>query len=112
MPQPAEHKEFVDQLKSAFKDARPGRVSFVASNERINEITLVTLVNLFPLRFARTLKALKERYEARLSQPGGRAPRLRFISKVMAACCPISSLPTMPRWRAGPARCCWPMLWH
>lgn len=70
LPQPAEHKEFVDQLKSAFKDARPGRVSFVASNERINEITLVTLVNLFPLRFARTLKALKERYEARLSQLG------------------------------------------
>jgi hypothetical protein len=70
MPEPAELKGFVDQLKKAFRSARPGRVSFVAANERMNEITLVTLVNLFPLRYVRTVKALREHYVRRIAQMG------------------------------------------
>jgi len=70
MPEPPELKPFVEQLKKAFRSARPGRVSFVTSNERMNEITLVTLVNLFPLRYVRSVKALRELYSRRIAQMG------------------------------------------
>lgn len=70
LPEPPEQKEFVEKLKTAFKDARTGKVSFVASDERSNEITVVSLVNLFPLRFVRNVKALRERYDQRMAQIG------------------------------------------
>jgi len=70
LPEPPERKEFVTQLKEAFKNARTGRVSFVPMEDHGNEITLVTLVNLFPLRFARVVKTLKERYQLRAEQYG------------------------------------------
>lgn len=70
LPEPAEHKEFVGQLKDALKNARTGKVSFVPTQERGNEITLITLVNLFPLRFARVVRTLQERYRLRMAQYG------------------------------------------
>ncbi len=70
LPEPPEHKEFVNRLKEALKNARTGRVSFVPMEDHGNEITLVTLVNLFPLRYARVVKTLKERYQQRIEQYG------------------------------------------
>jgi hypothetical protein len=70
LPEPPEHKEFLAMLKQSFKDARAGKVSFVPITDRGNEITLVTLVNLFPLRFARVVKSLKERYQQRAALYG------------------------------------------
>jgi hypothetical protein len=70
LPEPPEHKEFVNQIKEAFKNARSGKVSFVPMQDRGNEITLVTLVNLFPLRFARVVHSLRERYLLRVEQYG------------------------------------------
>lgn len=70
LPEPPEHKEFVGQLKEAFRNARTGKVSFVPMEDRGNEISLVTLVNLFPLRFARVVRALRERYRLRIEQYG------------------------------------------
>jgi hypothetical protein len=70
LPEPPEQKEFVNQLKEAFKNARNGKVSFVPMQDRGNEITLITLVNLFPLRFARVVRTLKERYQQRIDQYG------------------------------------------
>jgi hypothetical protein len=45
-------------------------VTFVQSSERTNEITLVTLVNLFPLRFVKTVKVLREQYGKRIAALG------------------------------------------
>jgi hypothetical protein len=64
LPTPPEQKDFVDALKTAFKDARSGgQVDFIATPDDANEITLVTLVNLFPLRFVRLVRGLKTAYE-------------------------------------------------
>src|SRR5262249_44960311 len=41
--------------------------------EGTDEIALVSLVNLFPLRFARVVRGLKERYDARLAEGRDRA---------------------------------------
>lgn len=70
LPEPPEHKEFVATLKDAFRNARSGKVSFIPTGERGSEISLVTLVNLFPLRFARVVRSLRERYRERIEQYG------------------------------------------
>jgi len=73
LPEPADQKEFVGQLKEAFKNARnatSGPVTFIPMEDRGNEITLVTLVNLFPLRFAKIVRDLREKYQARIEQYG------------------------------------------
>lgn len=70
LPEAPEYKEFVDELKNAFRNARTGKVSFVSTRERGNEISLITLVNLFPLRFARVVRALRDRYHDRIAGYG------------------------------------------
>jgi Tubulin like len=70
LPEAPEFKEFVGELKTAFRNARAGQVSFVSTHERGNEISMVTLVNLFPLRFARVVRALRERYHQRIASYG------------------------------------------
>lgn len=81
LPEPPEHKEFVSQLKEALKNARGGKVSFVPTQERGNEITLVTLVNLFPLRFSRVVRTLQERYRQRIVQYGAARTMLEVHSE-------------------------------
>jgi len=70
LPEPPEHLEFVTSLKDAFRNARMGKVSFIPCPDRGNEITLVTLVNLFPLRFSKVVNELRERYLQRIAQFG------------------------------------------
>ena len=71
LPNPPEHKEFVDLLKAGFRNARAGGdVDFIASGEQANSMTMVSLVNLFPLRFVRLVKGLKARYDQRLLEAG------------------------------------------
>ena len=74
LPTPPDQKDFVDKLERAFKNARAaGDVDFIRAGEGTDEIALVTLVNLFPLRFARVVRGLKERYDARLAEGRARA---------------------------------------
>ncbi len=71
MPMPAEHESFVKLLQAGFRNARAGGdVTFISSGERANSLTLVSLVNLFPLRFVRLIRALKARYDERLQGQG------------------------------------------
>ncbi|WP_165191738.1 tubulin-like doman-containing protein [Caulobacter soli] len=76
MPEPKEHGEFVKALKTAFRDAcNAASVEFVpVEGDRQNEISLIGIVYLFPLRYMRLLKQLKGKYEERVAQsPPGRA---------------------------------------
>jgi hypothetical protein len=66
MPQPPEHTPYVDQLKAGFRNACTDGVSFASTGNRQSEITLVSLVNLFPLRFTKIAKLLRSKYKARL----------------------------------------------
>jgi len=71
LPTPLEHKDFLDKLERAFKNARAGgEVDFIRADAQTDEIALVTLVNLFPLRLARIVRGLKDRYLARLAEAG------------------------------------------
>ncbi|MEY2883208.1 MAG: hypothetical protein RL490_932, partial [Pseudomonadota bacterium] len=72
MPQPPEHRDFVTGLERALVAARPGGATIVPSAERSNEITLISLVNLFPLRFVRLVGDLRRSYEARLAKDPAR----------------------------------------
>ena len=73
-PTPPDQKDFVDKLERAFRNARSGgEVDFIRAGDATDEVALVTLVNLFPLRFARVVRGLKERYAARLEAGRARA---------------------------------------
>jgi hypothetical protein len=74
LPTAPDEKEFVDKLERAFKNSRAaGDVDFIRAGEGTDEIALVSLVNLFPLRFSRVVRGLKDRYDARLAEGRARA---------------------------------------
>ena len=73
MPKPADQADFVGRLETAFKGARSGAVSILPTAGRNSEITLVSLVNLFPLRFVRLVGQLREEYQKRVREGGARA---------------------------------------
>ena len=66
MPQPPEHAPYVEQLKAGFRNACTDGVNFASTGDRQSEITLVSLVNLFPLRFTKIGRLLRDRYRSRL----------------------------------------------
>lgn len=70
MPDLPEHKAYADKVKTAFRNARAGAVDFIPTKGRQNEITLVTLVNLFPLRFLTLTAGLKAKYDERIAKVG------------------------------------------
>jgi hypothetical protein len=73
MPNAPEHGEFRSTLKSVFERAREGDVKVIDNDSRSHEITLVSLTNLFPLRYVRQAAFLKERYDQRLKANAERA---------------------------------------
>ncbi len=73
MPKPADQADFVNRLETAFKGARAGTVNVLPTTNRGNEIMLVSLVNLFPLRFVKLVGQLKQEYDKRVGQGGPRA---------------------------------------
>lgn len=75
LPRAPSEADFVARLKQAFASAWTGASSvvFLETDDRPNEITLVSLVNLFPLRFLQTVGVLKDRYERRIQDGGARA---------------------------------------
>ena len=76
MPKAPEQQEFVNTLKDMFRGASPGNVEFVDSDVRPNEIILVNLVNLFPLRYVKQTIFLKQKYDLRVT--GSNSPRAKL----------------------------------
>jgi hypothetical protein len=67
LPNAPQQPEFINTLKDIFRGASPGNVEFVSSDVRPNEIILVNLTNLFPLRYLKQLGFLRQKYELRAS---------------------------------------------
>lgn len=65
LPSAPELVDFVESLKKIFEGCLgQGRVvEFVESNTRLNEITLISIKNVFPLRFVRQVHFLGEKYK-------------------------------------------------
>ncbi len=70
VPKAQEHGAFAETLKTLLRQQLRGDVptEIIESEERPNEITLVGVTNLFPLRYVKPLAFLKERYEKRLNE--------------------------------------------
>lgn len=73
LPKAPEQAEFMKGLKAALVEARTGDVETLEADGRPNEITLVSITNLFPLRYLKPLKLLEEKYRRRLEAGGARA---------------------------------------
>jgi len=78
LPNAPEQQEFVNSLKEVFRGAATGNVEFVASDIRPNEIVLVNLTNLFPLRYVKQLTLLKQRYDLRTTGPNAARAKLEL----------------------------------
>jgi hypothetical protein len=70
VPKAQEHGTFSETLKTLFCQQLPGNipVEIIENDSKPNEITLVGVTNLFPLRYVKPLTFLRERYEQRLLQ--------------------------------------------
>lgn len=69
LPAAPEHRDFTTRLETAFKNARRN-TDMISAGDQSDQLALVTIVNLFPLRFSRLVRSLKDRYELRLAQSG------------------------------------------
>lgn len=69
MPNPGEHSEFAQTLKTMFREHLRGGipVEIIESDTKPNEITLLGVTNLFPLRYAKMTRFLKNKYEQRIN---------------------------------------------
>jgi hypothetical protein len=67
IPRAPEHAEFIEQLKSAFRQAQAGAMTFIESETKLNEITIISLKNLFPLRHIALLPMLQQEYLKRIA---------------------------------------------
>lgn len=80
LPVPGELTSFTDTLKSLFRDNFRGDipVEIIESGTKPNEITLLGLTNLFPLRYAKATAFLKERYDRRIQQSNNNQSRIKM----------------------------------
>jgi len=76
LPKAPDQAEFTASLKNIFRGACTAPVDFVESDVRVSEIALISLTNLFPLRFVRQLAFLRQKYDLRVGGPNG--PRIRM----------------------------------
>lgn len=67
LPKAPEHAAFVEQLRQAFRDAQPGDLEFIEADDQANQITMISVKNLFPLRYLGILPFLQERYQTRVA---------------------------------------------
>jgi len=73
LPRAPEQADFSKVLKEAIREARTGDVEIIESDGRPNEITLVSITNLLPLRYLQPLKFLEEKFRRRIDTGGARA---------------------------------------
>jgi len=70
LPKASQHADFMETLKQTLKQSRSDRVNLIETESRANEITLISISNLFPLRFLGPLANLKDKYDLRLKAIG------------------------------------------
>ena len=82
---------FAAQLSEEFQNFAPaGGTTIVTSSNRKNEIVIVSLKNLFPLRYAKLVGFLRDRYEERASKerPTPNGSSWKFTPKETRPTCP------------------------
>lgn len=77
-PKAPEEADFVSRLKDVFRGSRSGEVEIIDSDVKPNEIVLISLTNLFPLRYVRQLGFLKEKYDLKINGPNAQRAKLEL----------------------------------
>ncbi|MEI7773343.1 MAG: tubulin-like doman-containing protein [Verrucomicrobiota bacterium] len=67
IPGGSDHPEFREHIQNAFKKAHGVEINFV-NGPKSNEITIISIKNLFPLRYAKQVRFLEERYNKRIKE--------------------------------------------
>src|SRR5260370_6006352 len=78
MPKAPEEAECVSRSKGVFQGSRSGGGEITDSDVRPNEIVLVSLTNLFPLRYVRQAGFLKQKYDLRVNGPNAQRAKLEL----------------------------------
>jgi hypothetical protein len=75
LPAAADQPDFVEKLGQAFRHAHGSRKVelLTVTDGRSDEIALISIVNLFPLRFVRLVAPLKDQYDNRMADGRARA---------------------------------------
>ena len=100
VPPSAVHPEFTTALYDAFRrSSTVANMEFIPSKEipsdvKPNEITLISVTNLFPLRYLEQTAFLKEKYEQRINGPGAARIKLELHSEGDGATLPPLFVPT------------------
>lgn len=111
IPKAPEEPEFVARLKKAFEDAR-GETEFIDSDSRPNEIVLVSLINLFPIRYVHQASFLKGAYEARISGSNAERAKLELRTEGDGSQWPRIFVPAQTEVQRDAFRiCCWLARW-
>ena len=76
LPKAPAQAEFMATIRNVLTGASASPVDFVESEGKPNEIVLINLINLFPLRYVKQVAMLKQKYDSRAS--GARAARARL----------------------------------
>lgn len=66
LPKSANKEGFVKEVKDAFRASMSGDLEFIDIENRQNEITILTIKNLFPLRMVGILPFLQQRFDQRM----------------------------------------------
>jgi len=67
LPEAPDLAEFHSALRSEFENATTGAKEIVLGKDKPHEITLVSITNLFPVRFVKDVAFLREKYEQRIT---------------------------------------------
>nr|WP_294564312.1 tubulin-like doman-containing protein [uncultured Rhodopila sp.] len=95
LPEAADRLDFRNALQQAFKQASTEHVAIIPTSERRNEITIVSIANLFPVRMAKLAKYLRERYQQRTSGPDRARALLELHTDDVALGLPPLYAPTL-----------------
>src|SRR5262249_45055206 len=78
LPKAPEEPEFVARLKETFQGSRSGDVEIIDSDVKPNEIVMISLTNLFPLRYVRQVGFLKQKYDLKVNGVDAERSRLEL----------------------------------
>lgn len=78
LPQAPQQINFVTQLKAIFRQSYPGEIEFLESDVKPNEIVMINITNLFPLRFVTQVNFLRQKYLTRINQPDSARAKLEL----------------------------------
>ena len=83
LPKTSNQEGFIKDLKEAFRDSMSGDLEFIDVDNKQNEITILTIKNLFPIRMIGVLPFLQERLLERLTTNRKRMEMEIFTSGTM-----------------------------